>query len=425
MKNRIYTLLTVLLLWSSMAFAQKSGKQFVITGNIPGMKDGAEVRLSNKEGGGDPIATTKVKNQAFRLVGKVASPSLCELEIDDAKPAGYQGVLPPTRSCYFLVENTNIKVSAKNYKDITLRFPREDEEAGESKELNVTVTGGGAQSQYAEYRRYIHDVDVATDRAFSDYQKYAEQGKQALKFDEKSNDMEVVYEKDPNKEMKYKTLLEKRAAMLAAREKYNAAEQKFINAHPDYVISLMVMQNKTEDTFMYTNEEYNGWIRQFKNNYDQKRYERFVKAVNTARGCLNNQKYTDFEMQTIDSLKTNLSDQLNKTGYTVIDFWASWCGWCRRAIPHIKELYAKYDRTKLDVISISTDDNLRAWYHAKDAEAMPWKQFVLSKDVKKKVDVDYKILGIPDFLLIDSQGKVVFATASPDDLDIELTKRIK
>jgi thiol-disulfide isomerase/thioredoxin len=406
-----------------MAFAQKSGKQFVITANIAGMKDGVEVKLLNSEHGGEELATAKVKNHAFRLVGKVSSPTLCELDINDVKPAGYKGVLPSQRGCTFFVENTRIKVSAKDFENMPLLFPREENSM--KKELNVSVIGGEAQRQYAEYRRYIHEVDLVSETAFADYQNYGEVSRQGMKFDKDSGTIEMVYERDPSKELKYATLLEKRATMLDARNKYNEANQKFVDAHPNYAVSLMVMQSKAEDTFMYTNEEYDHWLAQFKNNYDTTRYAQFAQTVKSARICLKNQKYADFEMITIDSLKTNLSDQLNKTGYTVVDFWASWCGWCRKAIPHIKELYAKYDRTKLDVISISTDDNLRSWYHAKDAEAMPWRQFVLAKDVKKKVNQDYQILGIPDFLLIDPQGRVVFATASPDELDVMIAKLIK
>jgi thiol-disulfide isomerase/thioredoxin len=126
-----------------------------------------------------------------------------------------------------------------------------------------------------------------------------------------------------------------------------------------------------------------------------------------------------------DSVKTKLSEQVGKSDYTVVDFWASWCGWCRRAIPHIKELYTRYNRNQLEVISVSVDDSKSAWYRAMKAEQMPWRQYVVEKDQKEVTDKAYNMLGIPDFLLIDRQGRVVYATSSPDNLDVELSKRIK
>lgn len=397
-------LFLALIMLSTICFAQKSktGKQFVITANIAGMKDGVEVRLYNQEHGNRDLATTHVKNHAFRLVGTVSSPTLCKLEIDDVKPAGYQAVLPPKRGIFLFVENVNIKVSASDFGSIPLIFP-EGKENSLLKELNVKVVGGTAQKQYSEYRHYIHAIDLVSSVTFDDYLNY----------------------EDNAKVKDQKVLLDKRAKMLAAREKYNAAEEKFISEHPDYAISLMLMSEKTEETFQYTNADYDKWLSMFKNNYDQVRYAAFVKSIQSARNCLKDAPYTDFEMISSDSVKTRLSEQVGKSDYIIVDFWASWCGWCRRAIPHIKELYARYNRNQLEVISVSVDDSKSAWYHAMKAEQMPWRQYVVEKEQKKVTDKAYNMLGIPDFLLIDRQGRVVFATSSPDELDVELSKRIK
>jgi thiol-disulfide isomerase/thioredoxin len=422
LKNIKYLLISSLLLWCSIAFAQKTGKQFVITANIAGMKDGVEVRLYNQEHGNRDLATTHVKNHAFRLVGKVVSPTLCKLEIDDVKPAGYQGVLPPKRGISLFVENVNIKVSASDFGSIPLIFP-EGKENSLLKELNVKVVGGTAQKQYSEYRHYIHAIDLESSAAFNDYLDYVENSKPSMHLDANGK-AEVAYLKD-NKKIDSKVLLDKRNRMLALRNKYNAAEDKFIAAHPDYAISLMQMSEKTEETFQYTNADYDKWLSMFKNNYDQVRYAAFVKSIQTARNCLKNAPYTDFEMVSSDSVKTRLSEQVGKSDYIVVDFWASWCGWCRRAIPHIKELYARYNRNQLEVISVSVDDSKSAWYHAMKSEQMPWRQYVVEKEQKKVIDKAYNMLGIPDFLLIDRQGRVVFATSSPDELDVELSKRIK
>jgi thiol-disulfide isomerase/thioredoxin len=417
-------LILALIMLSTICFAQKSktGKQFVITANIAGMKDGVEVRLYNQEHGNRDLATTHVRNHAFRLVGKVSSPTLCKLEIDDVKPAGYQGVLPPKRGIMLFVENVNIKVSATDYKSIPLLFP-EDKENPILNELNVTASGGMAQKQYNEFRHFIHAIDLESSAAHSDYLNYGESSKPSLQLSADGK-AEVVYT-DAGKKIDPKVLLDKRNKMLALRNKYNAAEDKFITAHPDYVISLMLMTEKTEDTFQYTNADYDSWLSKFKNNYDKVRYAAFVKSIQTARNCLKDAPYTDFEMISSDSVKTKLSEQVGKSDYTVVDFWASWCGWCRRAIPHIKELYTRYNRNQLEVISVSVDDSKSAWYRAMKAEQMPWRQYVVEKDQKEVTDKAYNMLGIPDFLLIDRQGRVVFATSSPDELDVELSKRIK
>ncbi|MNK03636.1 Thiol-disulfide oxidoreductase ResA [compost metagenome] len=94
-----------------------------------------------------------------------------------------------------------------------------------------------------------------------------------------------------------------------------------------------------------------------------------------------------------------------KGKYVLIDFWASWCGPCRKAIPEIKELYSKYKENGLEVLSVSVDTDNAAWRKAMSEENMPWPQ-VLSPD-KNKTMASFMIIGIPTLYLIDREGKIV------------------
>lgn len=94
-----------------------------------------------------------------------------------------------------------------------------------------------------------------------------------------------------------------------------------------------------------------------------------------------------------------------KGKYVLIDFWASWCGPCRKAIPEIKELYSKYKDSGLEVLSVSVDTDDAAWRKAMSEENMPWPQ-VLSPD-KNKTMASFMIIGIPTLYLIDREGKIV------------------
>ncbi|MBV4357611.1 TlpA family protein disulfide reductase [Pinibacter aurantiacus] len=94
-----------------------------------------------------------------------------------------------------------------------------------------------------------------------------------------------------------------------------------------------------------------------------------------------------------------------KGKYVLIDFWASWCGPCRQAIPKVKELYEKYKDKGLDIVSVSIDDSKKAWAKAMEEEGMPWKQ-LLSPD-KNATMKNFLFSGIPTIYLIDKQGKIV------------------
>lgn len=94
-----------------------------------------------------------------------------------------------------------------------------------------------------------------------------------------------------------------------------------------------------------------------------------------------------------------------KGKYVLIDFWASWCGPCRKAIPEIKELYSKYKESGLEVLSVSVDTDNTAWRKAMSEENMPWPQ-VLSPDKNKTME-SFMIIGIPTLYLVDREGKIV------------------
>ncbi|NIG55528.1 TlpA disulfide reductase family protein [Chitinophaga sp. Cy-1792] len=94
-----------------------------------------------------------------------------------------------------------------------------------------------------------------------------------------------------------------------------------------------------------------------------------------------------------------------KGKYLLVDFWASWCGPCRQAIPHVKELYSAYKDRGFEVASISIDTDKKAWVKAMSEENMPWMQ--LLSDNKDKTMQEFQFSGIPTMYLVDPEGKIL------------------
>jgi len=94
--------------------------------------------------------------------------------------------------------------------------------------------------------------------------------------------------------------------------------------------------------------------------------------------------------------------------YVLVDFWASWCGPCRRENPNVIKLYDKYKNDGFTVFSVSLDQSKDAWLGAIAADGLVWPNHV--SDLKRwdsPVIGTYGIQGIPHTVLVDPQGKII------------------
>ncbi len=126
----------------------------------------------------------------------------------------------------------------------------------------------------------------------------------------------------------------------------------------------------------------------------------------------------DFSFKDRDGNSHKLSDYFGKLLY--IDCWASWCGPCRKEIPHIERHYKEHykDNDKICFISISVDEDRDAWLRIIDKDKPEWPQFIASGDEYKALAKAYGIMGIPRFILIAADGTIVNADAfRPSDED--------
>ena len=137
-------------------------------------------------------------------------------------------------------------------------------------------------------------------------------------------------------------------------------------------------------------------------------------------------RYTDLEMENPKGEKEQLSNHVRPGSYTLIDFWASWCGPCRSAIPSVKKLYEQYSREQLNVISISMDEKKADWEEALKEENMPWTQLTYSGEKSyNDIFTNYNVTSIPRLVLLDPAGRVVFSSHDADALQLTVRQLVE
>jgi thiol-disulfide isomerase/thioredoxin len=108
-----------------------------------------------------------------------------------------------------------------------------------------------------------------------------------------------------------------------------------------------------------------------------------------------------FTVKTLDGKQISLDDLQGKV--VLIDFWATWCGPCREALPHVREIAKKFEGQPLIVLSVSVDDDQEKWKEFVDKNEMTWPQY-FDGGFTGPVAKSFGVRAIPNTYTIDADG---------------------
>ena len=135
--------------------------------------------------------------------------------------------------------------------------------------------------------------------------------------------------------------------------------------------------------------------------------------------------YLDLTGKDTQGKEVSLSETVGKRGtrYVLLDFWGTWCGPCRRDIPHLKGLYRQYKDRGFDIFGVAFDANLEYWAKIVSQEGLPWTNTTAEIPAGKLASFSptwkaYGLLGIPANFLIDtSTGLIIAKNLRGNELD--------
>lgn len=137
------------------------------------------------------------------------------------------------------------------------------------------------------------------------------------------------------------------------------------------------------------------------------RLRQTIARMENIRQTMPGKMFRDFTVKdgNLDGTPVSLSDYVGKGKFVLLDFWASWCIWCRAEFPTLAKVYAKHKDDNFDIVGLVVDDKLDDTKKALEKETMvTWPQIV---NAGKKERNLYGVEGIPEIILFSPDGHII------------------
>ena len=158
-----------------------------------------------------------------------------------------------------------------------------------------------------------------------------------------------------------------------------------------------------------------------------KRLPSYTSLVELIQGMINTKPgkaFADFEGITTDGERVKLSDYVGQGQYALVDFWASWCGPCRREIPTLIEMHKRYKDKGLLVLGVGVwEDSHEIHLQAVKELQIPYPQ--IYDDQNSHATSLYGIMGIPQIMLIGPDGIIIQRDLRGEQIDEILSQIYK
>ncbi|WP_246288527.1 TlpA disulfide reductase family protein [Winogradskyella costae] len=359
---------------------------YIINGNASGIYNGVRAYLKEKDQNGREkvIDTAIIVNEKFSFTGKVAFPKPSIISVNSVKG-----------NLNFMLENSIIDISIDK-----------------ANILESQVSGSTSQTDFETYNTGLEKLKKES----IDVQR--ELRKPQRQLGGSSRQSQATKDSLSN-------------LLLAIQKKHQDYPLNYIKANSNSYYSLSLIEqeiNKKNANIKDYQEAFNNLNSELKSSSAATNLKldlhNLMLAFESKTRVDIGKTAPNFEAPTPEGNIVSLNAIKGKV--TIIDFWAAWCGPCRRENPNVVKIYEKYHSQGLEIIGVSLDgtrsqkDPKQAWVNAIEKDKLPWTHVSNLQYFREPIAQLYNINAIPAVFILDAEGKIVAKNLRGNALDAKV-----